>query len=150
MSRIRIRTITKEVDKPQGGGGKGTEALYAAEVLLDGQLALTLQTHSFKKPGQFADFCEILEARSRATDSVAAQRGIDDPLPHGLTRQKAIEQLRAYRQAGIAWEREKAADRLARGDGGGKERDLKPGQKPGVWPIDALLDYIEECGFPAP
>lgn len=65
MSRIRIREITKEVDRPQGGGGKGVEVLYIAEVFIDEKHALTLQTHHFKEPGQFADFCAILGALSK-------------------------------------------------------------------------------------
>lgn len=136
MSRLLVRPITKEVDKPQGGGGKGTEALYSAEILLDGQLGCTLQTHHFKKPGQFADFCAILSQRARNPDR-------PEPLPLRMTREQCIEALRAYRKAGLAFDAEKAAERAARGE-------AKKETAAATWPIDAVLDYIEHSGFPAP
>lgn len=139
MSRLTIQEHTKEVEKPQGGGGHGQQALYAAEILLDGQPALTLQTHHFAKPGQFADFLAILNERRRSGAGT-------DPLPLKMNRMECINALRAARAAQVATEAAAAAARPAAA--GRQKGDLSKGQRPPVWPVDAIIDYIEACGFP--
>lgn len=138
MNRLRIRTIDKEADRPQGGGGKGTDVLYIAEVLIDEELAFTLRAHSFQKPGQFGDFVALLQHR-------AAPEPRREPLPLGMTRADAVAALQALRNEQIAAQAEKSAARDA--DRGYADKKKILGQR---FPIDALLQYIAACGFPAP
>lgn len=59
--RIYVATTHKEVEKPQGGGGKGQEMLYAITVCIDGEKTLYLTRNSFTKPGQMARFAEAMQ-----------------------------------------------------------------------------------------
>lgn len=140
MSRVTVRTIDKEVEKPQGGGGKGTDALYGAEVLLDGNLAFVLHRHNFAITGQFVDFVAWLQARGRPKAT--------EPLPHGMTREKAVAALRDLRRRQL--EQEAAATAARDAERGRKPKEAAKGQAASAFPVDALLDYIEACGFPAP
>lgn len=139
MSRITIQRIYKEVEKPPGGGGKGIECLYSAEILIDAELALTLRAADFRIPGQFDDFLALLDIRIKGHDA--------DPLPLGLTRPAAINELRLLRAA------QKDAEEQRQAAGFGTERDRKERERRTAatrYPIDALLQHIDACGFPRP
>lgn len=62
MKRLEIGTSDLEVEKPSGGG-RGPNALYSVEVVIDGRVALFLTRNSFKESGQMAAFVEILSGK---------------------------------------------------------------------------------------
>lgn len=136
VSRITVTTGDIDVDKPQGGGGKGTPTLYTIDVSIDGRPALSLRCHNFKEPGQMAEFVAILKDRFNNPSA-------SDPLPAGMTRAKCVGLLRSARTTALEAqaEREAAATRAT-----GREKE-KPVAR---WPIDAVIDYIDASGFPAP
>jgi hypothetical protein len=136
MSRITVTTGDIEVDKPQGGGGRGQPTLYTIAVAIDGKHALSLRCHNFSAPGQMAEFVAILKNRSK-------NPAASDPLPAGMTRRACVDILRSARRAAVQAEadRQAAATRAA-----GREKE-SPAT---VCPIDVLLDYIDTAGFPAP
>lgn len=57
-----VNVITKEVEKPDGGG-LGKEADYILEVVIDGRIALTLRRDHFKEAGQLDRFTALINAR---------------------------------------------------------------------------------------
>ena len=61
MNRIYVSTSTKEVEKSQGGGGKGKETLYSITISIDGEKTLYLTRNNFAKPGQMALFAEAMK-----------------------------------------------------------------------------------------
>lgn len=69
MNRIYVSTATKEIEKPQGGGGKGKEALYSITISIDGEKTLYLTRNNFIKPGQMALFAEAMKEISASNIS---------------------------------------------------------------------------------
>lgn len=78
---IHISVLSKEVDKPQGGGGHGQEAPYKATISIDGEPAFNLTASDFKFVGQMERFCRWVEERQSK-----------EPMPKAPTRQPQRKQ----------------------------------------------------------
>lgn len=61
--RIYVSVLNKEVEKPQGGGGKGKELPYSITISVDGEKVLYLTRNNFpeKPPGLMEKFLEAMQ-----------------------------------------------------------------------------------------
>lgn len=73
-TRLYVCGHDKEIEKPDGGGGHGPEALYAITGSIDGRPALRLMRHHFAQTGQMHAFLEEMEKFS-ARDVGATVKG---------------------------------------------------------------------------
>ena len=78
---VHCSVLSKEIDKPQGGGGHGQECPYKLTVSIDGESAFFLTASEFKFVGQMERFCAWLEARASK-----------DPMPQPPNRKPVHKQ----------------------------------------------------------